>query len=220
VLGYSPEEMAGAGFYDFVHPDDVAPTKDCMRRLAEGEEIVNCVNRYRHANGSYRYIEWQAKASGELIYAAAKDITDRKRLDDIRDEAVDDFRTIFDGTQIAMFLVAIEEDGTFRYVRTNRVHQQVTGMALEDVKGRTPVEVLGQRAGLEVTDHYRKCIELGHPISYRVQLGNESDETVSHTTVSPVVREAEAWQIVGWSVVYKGGPSSAPEARDWLPLGC
>ena len=218
VLGYAPEEMAGASFYDFVHPDDVGQTKECLRRLATGEEIVNCLNRYRRANGSYRYMEWQAKASGNLIYAAAKDVTDRKRIEDIRREAVDEFRTIFDGTQLAMFLVEVSEDGSFSYLRTNRFHQELSGWSLEDVKGRNPVDVAGEEQGAKILRHYRRCIETERPISYQAHL--ETNGMVAHTTISPVIRDGKVRHLVGWSVMYKGDAKHDAEARNWLPLGC
>ncbi len=45
--------------------------------LSENETVNNFVNRYRHRDGSYRFIEWRVHPYGNLLYAAARDITDR-----------------------------------------------------------------------------------------------------------------------------------------------
>ncbi|MBI5687452.1 MAG: PAS domain S-box protein [Verrucomicrobia bacterium] len=82
VLGYSREELTTRRFLDFVHPDDVAPTLEAVDQLAAQKEVINFVNRYRCRDGSYRWFEWRAAPAGNLIYAAARDITERKRTEE------------------------------------------------------------------------------------------------------------------------------------------
>ncbi len=77
VLGYSIAELEGRRFLDYVHPDDLPSTLDTISRLDAQEEIHNFTNRYRCKDGSYRWIEWRSKPLGSIIYAAARDITDR-----------------------------------------------------------------------------------------------------------------------------------------------
>jgi PAS domain S-box-containing protein len=78
ILGYSTEELNHRRFIDFVHPDDVPATMEALAQLYAQHKVLNFVNRYRCKDGSYRYIEWRAHPKGKLIYAAARDITDRK----------------------------------------------------------------------------------------------------------------------------------------------
>jgi diguanylate cyclase (GGDEF)-like protein len=42
---------------------------------------VNFTNRYRHKDGSWRWLLWSARCDGEVWYAAAKDVTDRMWLE-------------------------------------------------------------------------------------------------------------------------------------------
>jgi PAS domain S-box-containing protein len=79
ILGYSAEELEGRLFLDFVHPDDMQPTLDAIAQLSEQNPIINFINRYQTSEGVYRFIEWRSAPSGERIYAAARDITERKR---------------------------------------------------------------------------------------------------------------------------------------------
>jgi PAS domain S-box-containing protein len=78
TLGYTSEELMSGRFLDLVHPDDVENTLKALSQLASQKEVVLFVNRYRCKDGSYRYIEWCSAPVGDLIYAAARDITERK----------------------------------------------------------------------------------------------------------------------------------------------
>jgi PAS domain S-box-containing protein len=81
VLGYELDELMSRPFVEFVHPDDVAATNlEVVRQIDEGKSVLNFQNRYRHRDGSYRWLEWTSSpsADGALLYAVARDITDRK----------------------------------------------------------------------------------------------------------------------------------------------
>ncbi len=85
TLGYRLEELEGRQFLELVHPDDREATLAAVSRLAAGDTVLNFVNRYRAADGSYRVIEWRSMPyRNELIYAAARDITERVRADEER----------------------------------------------------------------------------------------------------------------------------------------
>lgn len=75
VLGYNMGELKEKRFLDFVHPDDVEPSIAIMSKLSKQQKIDNFINRYRSKDGTYRYFEWSAQPVGDLVYAAARDIT-------------------------------------------------------------------------------------------------------------------------------------------------
>jgi len=78
TLGYKLEELTGKPFIQFVHPEDIDITTNATYELAGEKQISNFINRYRHKNGTYRWIEWRSFPSEGFIYANARDITDRK----------------------------------------------------------------------------------------------------------------------------------------------
>jgi PAS domain S-box-containing protein len=82
-LGWSLEELAARPLLDFVHPDDLEATRAEVEALARGREANLFENRYRHLNGSYRWLQWNAwpEPKSQLIYATARDVTRRKRLE-------------------------------------------------------------------------------------------------------------------------------------------
>ena len=83
TLGYTREEPLAGKFLDFIHPDDVAGTLDAITTLSSQQEILTFTNRYRCKDGTYRWIEWKSVPAGGLIYAAARDVTERRALENI-----------------------------------------------------------------------------------------------------------------------------------------
>lgn len=84
TLGFTIEELLQTNFMDLVHPDDLEATRSEVARLATGAQTKNFVNRYRCKDGSWRYIEWRSQMESARVYAAARDITERKAADDAR----------------------------------------------------------------------------------------------------------------------------------------
>jgi PAS domain S-box-containing protein len=83
VLGYSLKQLQGSNFLDRVHPDDRELTIRAARRLAEGESITDFQNRYTHADGSTRWLEWRSTSDGHgRIFGVARDITERHAFEE------------------------------------------------------------------------------------------------------------------------------------------
>jgi PAS domain S-box-containing protein len=84
VLGFDPAQLRGQRFQDWVHPDDYEPGMTVLKALASGQSIVGYLNRIRHKNGTYRWIEWRAAPYRDaLIFATARDLTERIAAEDI-----------------------------------------------------------------------------------------------------------------------------------------
>ncbi len=84
VLGYDSSEMQRLKFLDIIHPDDLYASRNVIQLLTSGEDIYDFVNRYRCKDGSYRYLEWRATPFEDRIYAAARDITERRKNEEER----------------------------------------------------------------------------------------------------------------------------------------
>lgn len=83
TLGWSLEELQASPFLDFVHPDDCESTLVRIDVLNKGSEVILFENRYRHKDGSYRWLRWNARSEPKLqrIYASARDVTSQKQLE-------------------------------------------------------------------------------------------------------------------------------------------
>lgn len=77
LLGYQPHELIGHHVNEFVVPDDHHDTVRAYTLAANGG-LPRLVNRYRHKDGSVRWISWAAAPAGDLTYATGRDITSEK----------------------------------------------------------------------------------------------------------------------------------------------
>ncbi len=78
TLGHSRETMCSRPFIEFVHPDDREATAAEIAVLAGGSrDTTGFRNRYRAADGSYRWLEWHSTASDAegMRYSVGRDIT-------------------------------------------------------------------------------------------------------------------------------------------------
>jgi light-regulated signal transduction histidine kinase (bacteriophytochrome) len=74
--------LQGRSFLDLVHPDDQEATLRAVASLSAQNEVLRFVNRYRRKDGAYRWLEWNSYPAGGMIYAVARDITERMRAEE------------------------------------------------------------------------------------------------------------------------------------------
>jgi diguanylate cyclase (GGDEF)-like protein/PAS domain S-box-containing protein len=74
TFGYPAGEVQGRPWSDFIHPD-------------VGEDAVGFANRYRCADGTYRWLEWVSNIGpdGSAAFAVARDVTARYKADALRE---------------------------------------------------------------------------------------------------------------------------------------
>jgi PAS domain S-box-containing protein len=88
LLGYSEPELFSRTALDIVHPDDVEPAREALMKLAEGHDLVGFEGRIICADGSVRWLEWNAQSMLErgVVYCVGRDTTERRRVEaDLRE---------------------------------------------------------------------------------------------------------------------------------------
>jgi diguanylate cyclase (GGDEF)-like protein/PAS domain S-box-containing protein len=76
LLGWTREDLHGRQLSELIHPDDAGDTPT----LGDGglaADLENITCRFRHRDGSWRWLLWSARRDGDTWYVAAKDVTDR-----------------------------------------------------------------------------------------------------------------------------------------------
>jgi diguanylate cyclase (GGDEF)-like protein/PAS domain S-box-containing protein len=82
LLGWTLDELVAQPMHERVHPDDIEQTLALTQAgRNRSAQLVNFTNRYRHKDGSWRWLLWSARCDGEVWYAAAKDVTDQMWLE-------------------------------------------------------------------------------------------------------------------------------------------
>lgn len=142
VLRFRPEEYVGMTIDDLIHPDDaermLAEIDGALRRPGlHGTRTA----RYRHKDGSWRWLEGVVASSnmldhpdfGGIIYYG-RDVTER-----VRAQERERFLSLVIEQAIAMIVVA-EADGTARYVSPSV--ERVLGYKPEELVGTKPFDKL------------------------------------------------------------------------------
>jgi PAS domain S-box-containing protein len=90
VLGLPLGELKSRPSIELVHPDDRESTLSEWQRLRIGGGAVDFENRWLGSDGLYRWLSWRATAipGEERIYAVARDVSERKKLDQIKSDFV------------------------------------------------------------------------------------------------------------------------------------
>lgn len=92
ILGHEPDEVVGRSFKDFVWPEDVDRTITEHQQAIRDNNVTGFENRYRHKDGTARWISWNATFEGDLVYAYGRDITAEKEHEEALHAAEEQLR--------------------------------------------------------------------------------------------------------------------------------
>jgi len=137
ILGWSPEEFLTRPCIEMVHPDDRAATPREIERLADGSVSFSLVNRYQAKDGSYRWLDWNAILPPDepLLYASARDMTERMEMETALRDAEQRFRTAFDRAPIGVCLLSLDPRDPGRLLQVNPALADILGRSVEELTG-------------------------------------------------------------------------------------
>ena len=126
--------------------------------------------------------------------------SDREGLPPVGDESETVHEVLFREIADAVFLLDVEStegDYRFRFRWNNASHRQRTGFSTDDLRGKTPRELLGDDRGATIADNYRRCVSAGETIQYEETL--ELPDGTSHwqTKLTPVTEDGTVTRIIG-----------------------
>jgi PAS domain S-box-containing protein len=78
TLGWSEAELLNRTSEWLEHPDDGGLTRTEVGKLGAADSTVRFESRFRHKDGSYRWLSWTGVADRDSIYAVARDVTAEK----------------------------------------------------------------------------------------------------------------------------------------------
>jgi PAS domain S-box-containing protein len=190
VLGWTPSELRSRPWIEWVHPDDTEASLQAQRRWERGE-WVEFDHRFRHKDGSYRWLCWKVcRDEAGCIYALAKDITATKQLQKEQQERERRFRAIFDRT--FQFIGLLEPDGTL--IEANLTALEFTGIKHADIVNRPFWEARWWTISPQTQEQLRRAIAraaTGEFVRYEVDVLGVGDTVATiDFSLKPVWDEA------------------------------
>ena len=113
------------------------------------------------------------------------------------DELYQKYKTIFNNTNDALFLIDVTIDNKLVYDLLNPTHEKLTGLKTKQVKGKNPRELLGEEMGAQVENNYIRCLKQKEVISYEEKLDLPNGTRYWLTKLSPVIVDGQVTQIIG-----------------------
>jgi PAS domain S-box-containing protein len=129
TLGFSSEELLAKPLAEFIHPEDRAATFNEIEHQVQGGATIRFSNRYQSKDGSYRWLEWNAMPSpdGIHLYAAARDITDRKHAEGALQESLAKLEKLIDLLPVGISVLDRER----KVVKENAALGRILGISAE-----------------------------------------------------------------------------------------
>ena len=142
LLGYEAKDIVGRKFLEFTHPDDLDATLNAFVGLLEEALAVPYAYRFRHRDGSYRWIGWTGAFEQGRVYAAGRDLTLERHHQSALREA-EDF------TRLALHSVG----GVGIWTADLQERTYVCDAAIADLYGIDPVRAAGGVPAEEIMSH-------------------------------------------------------------------
>lgn len=114
LLGYTEAELLQTSYHTLLHHDDTPAISEALRQLSEtGEDTESFELRLRCKDGTYRWALGSAHPDPERrsIYISAKDIDERRQVEEALREAEERFRLAFEHASVGMAITGL--DGVF-----------------------------------------------------------------------------------------------------------
>jgi PAS domain S-box-containing protein len=193
TLGFTEAELKAKPYLEFIHPEDRPATVSEEFRLQNSEVTFAFENRYLCKDGSYKWLSWNAVSTPEkkAIYAAARDITERKRAEEQLRETEERHRKLFDNNPHPTWVYDRE---TLRFLAVNRAtvekygysKDELLAMTIKDIRPPEDVPRL-----LESVGTLRDGIEKFGVWTHRRKDGSEINAEITSYAMSFAGRTAE-----------------------------
>ena len=129
VLGWSREHLLKRSSMEFIHPDDIENTTTQLKKLDEGQNTINFLQRFKASNGEYKTIQWTSTPERGYIFGIGRDITELILKDRELTVSEGKLRTFFKNSLGLMFTHDL--DGKF--LSANIAGADILGYSTDEV---------------------------------------------------------------------------------------
>ncbi|MFP4529507.1 MAG: PAS domain S-box protein, partial [Candidatus Kapaibacterium sp.] len=195
IFGYSEKEAIGKDLHKLIAPakyyEPFRKGFEKFSKTGEGNAVGQSLELTAIRKGGEEFPVEIALSSLKIddkwhAIGIIKDISERKIYEEKIRESERQYNGLFNNSSDAIFLIAVEGPGQFRYVAINPTHQQLTGFTNDIIAGKTPEELLGQEMAAKVILNYSFCHENARPYNYEEELALPGGRRTWMTNLVPI----------------------------------
>jgi len=192
LLGVSRSALVKRRLTAFVLPEDQDIYYQYRKQLFETGAPQVCEFRMLRANAApfwvrMRATETQDADGAPVCRAVVSDITEIKRAEEALQESERRLSSIYDTVGDVIFHLAVEADGSYRFVSVNQAFRNVTGLSEEMVVGKLINEVIPEPSLSMVLGKYRRAIEENSIIRWEETSDYPTGRLVGDICIAPIV---------------------------------
>jgi PAS domain S-box-containing protein len=185
TLGWSELDLLGKSSEWLLHPDDKERTRVEMGHLAMGRKTTRFESRFRHKDGSYRWLSWKSVPDGGRIYAVARDVTELKDAENKLRETQQELARVAGRATVAAMSAAIAHE----------IKQPVGAIVANAIAGLRWLD-RSEPDLAEACDTFRRIAAEGHRTSDVIQsirgLFAKSEQATKLHDTNEIIRESIA----------------------------
>ena len=159
LLGWKEADFQQTSLFDMVHPDDVEGTRRTVRKIDEGERLINFSHRFRTASGQYKFLHWTVipGLSSGMLYTVGRDITERQMKSDELEASERKFRAFFENAQGVMFTHDLQGN----FLTVNTAGAASLGYTVEEITGMSLFKVIPESRHPYLQEYLKQIVERG-----------------------------------------------------------
>lgn len=172
AFGWSPAEIPNLALFHArsLEPEERRAAEDGRRQLLARDPQATIASprplTFRTSDDSRRRFEVIEGPLGADRIAILTDVSERLRSEEEAFDRERRYRSIFENAAQGIFLVTVTEDGRLLFEGGNPAWETGIGLRSEDVRGRSPGEILPPGIAAHVEERYRSCLAAEASIHY------------------------------------------------------
>jgi len=197
LLGYSPSEVMGRSFTEFINEEDLQRSSKNLRRVLSGYTEKN---EYRVWTKSGE-IRWVHTSSRPLfrekrvigVQGVLMDITERKKVEEALAEEHDLLQALIDNIPDHIYF----KDDKNRFIRVNKARAEFSGTVPENMIGKTDFDFFPHEQAAAAFAHDNWVMEFNKPLVDKVEKITHADGTEHWLSATKILQHNEKGQVIG-----------------------
>ncbi len=198
IAGFDPKKgsFTHEDWIETIHPDDKEQVMQALQKNISGETNAYAMEYRLRVEKGYKWVLSKGRvtarsADGQPLRMVGtfSDITERKTAEKALKDSENLLSLIYNAASDIIFLMAVEDNGCYRYVSVNKAYIETTGLTGQDILGKRLEEILSSPDSKPMVKRFQQVIADKRPIQYESLITSFGQKVITHTTLSPVLDE-------------------------------